>query len=194
MKRLLLVGLALLLTACSNNGIAPPKRSNVKVDTPNLVSKKAALGVEPCQPGTATKGGLPDVTLRCLGGGDEVNLSTLRGPLVVNVWQSTCGPCRQEMPALQEFHEKYGDQVPIIGIDIEDVFPGSAMDLIGETGATYPMLADVDGDLQETDLATAFLPTFFFLSADGKVTSSRGGLDSLDEVVKLVNDQLGLDL
>jgi hypothetical protein len=39
-----------------------------------------------------------------------------------------------------------------------------------------------------------FLPTFYFLSADGELTSKRGGLETLDEVVAMVEQHLGIDL
>ena len=54
--------------------------------------------------------------------------------MVINLWQSFCGPCRNEMPALQEFHEKYGDQVPVLGIDSQDLQPEAALELAEKTG------------------------------------------------------------
>ena len=48
------------------------------VDTPQLRRMKASAGVEPCRPGAATDGALPAVSLPCLGGGEAVDLSTLR--------------------------------------------------------------------------------------------------------------------
>ena len=186
---------ALAVAGCdAADRIAPPPPSNVEVDTPQLRQVKAEAGIEPCVPGSATDGGLPDVTLACLGGGESVDLATLQGPLVLNFWQAGCEPCRAEMPALQQFHERYGDQVPIIGVDSNDVFPGAALELARDTGVTYPLLADPGGELQGTTLRVPGLPTFFFLSADGELTSASGGLDSVNEVVAMVESHLGITL
>ena len=40
-------------------------------------------------------GALPTITLPCLGGGTSVDLSTLKGPLVLSLWQAGCAPCRE---------------------------------------------------------------------------------------------------
>jgi thiol-disulfide isomerase/thioredoxin len=175
-------------------GPARPSESNVEVDTPQLRRMKAAAGVEECRPGTATDGALPAVSLPCLGGGEGVDLSTLEGPLVINFWASNCGPCRKEMPALQEFHETYGDQVPVLGIDFLDVMPEAAMELVERTGVTYPLLADPGGELQGSDLNVLALPTFAFLAEDGELTMVGGGIDSADELVAMVSEHLGVDL
>lgn len=186
---------ALAAAGCSaTERIAPPPPSNVDVDTPQLRALRTSAGIEPCAPGQATDGGLPDVTLQCLGGGEPVDLASLQGPLVLNFWQAACEPCRAEMPALQQFHQRYGDRVPIIGIDSNDVFPGSALELARDTGVTYPLLADPGGELQGTDLRVPGLPTFFFLSADGELSSASGGLDTVDEIVAMVESHLGIDL
>ena len=123
-----------LLAGCSDDPSAPDVNApKVDVDTPALREQKARLGVEDCADGDGTgevEGGLPQVTLACFGGGPGVDVSTLRGPLVINFWQGACVPCRQEMPALEEFHQRYGDEVPVLGIDYLDAQPGYAMDLV----------------------------------------------------------------
>jgi thiol-disulfide isomerase/thioredoxin len=189
------VVLALLLIACvgagalawsamSDDGIVvrPP---DVEVDTPALRAVKAQIGMEDCTPGTgpAVTGGLPEVTLPCLGGGPDVELSSLRGPMVINLWQAGCVPCEKEMPVLQEFHETYADQVAIVGVDFNDVHPASALDLARSTGATYPSIADPGGDLMTEDafaIGRRGLPAFVFVDADGTVVGQdSGGVDSL---------------
>ncbi|MBS43673.1 MAG: hypothetical protein CMH83_11050 [Nocardioides sp.] len=189
---------ALALTACSG-GVPAPGRSSIEVDTPKLAAMKADAGVEECEPGTAESGSgdLPPLALACLGGGADVDLSTLRGPLVINIWTSTCEPCRQEMPALQEFHETYGDRVPVIGIDATDTYPEAALALVEETGARYPQLADPGGELYEQDdvrIPPAF-PQFVLVDADGRVVHQEaGGLDSVEDVERMVTTELGVDL
>jgi len=188
------VAAALLLVGCDD--AAPSTSSDVDVDTPALREMKADAAVEPCKAGPGD-GGLPAVTLPCLGGGDDVDLSTLRGPLVINLWASNCGPCVKEMPALQQFHERYGDRVGVLGIDFVDTQPEAALALMARTGATYPSLADPGGTLyDERDLELGQgLPQFLLLDADGEVAGrAAGGLESVAEVVALVEDQLGVVL
>ncbi|MEP9362580.1 TlpA disulfide reductase family protein [Nocardioides sp. CN2-186] len=200
MRRLLPAALAvalLVLSGCTSDPVSSPGEAKVDVDTPALREIKKAAGIDDCRPGTATDGGLPDVTLPCLGGGPDVDLSTLQGPMVVNLWQSFCKPCLKEMPALQEFSEKYGDQVPVIGIDSTDVQPQAALEFAKKLGVTYPLLADPGGDLSAQDPFPIIrgYPYLMFIDADGDATFRKfGGVASYDELVGLVNEHLGTDL
>ena len=195
---LTLAGAVLALTGCGPAAVPAPGRADVDVDTPRLRELKAAAGVEACRAGGGTRvdGGLPELTLPCLGGGPGVDLASLEGPLVINLWQAQCGPCRTEMPALQDFYERYGDQVPVVGIDYLDVQPEAALELVRKTGVTYPLLADPGGDLDRRDGFPPILglPYLVFVGADGSVQVQAGGIDSADELVGLVNDHFGTDL
>jgi len=191
-RALALAAVAVLLLGGCDADVPGPGRSDVDVDTPALRELKAEAGVEDCVPGDGDNE-LPALTLPCLGGGESVDLSTLSGPMIINVWGSYCGPCRKEMPALQQFHRRYGDTVPVLGIDLNDTQPDAALALARDTGATYPSLADPDGDLQERVRVVA-PPTFIWLRADGSYTQSAGGLDSLDEVVEQATEHLGVEL
>jgi thiol-disulfide isomerase/thioredoxin len=200
MRRILLALLvAASLSACSPDAIdvRPP---DVQVDTPELREVKARIGMDDCTPGAGepVEGGLPEVSLPCLGGGPDVDLSALRGPMVINLWQANCGPCKKEMPALEEFHQRHGDRVAVLGIDFNDVHPGGALALAEETGATYPSLADPGGDLMVEEafaVARRGMPAFVFVDADGAVVGQvSGGVESVAEVEELVVDQLGIEL
>lgn len=193
-----LAAAVLVLTGCHAD-VPSPGQAKIDVDTPQLRQLKAAAGIEACRPGTgaAVDGGLPDVTLPCLGGGKSVDLASLRGPLIVNVWASWCGPCRREMPALGEFYRKYGDRVPVIGIDYNDEQTGPAIELAQKSGVTYPLLADAQDELPAKSPfpARMLVPSFVFVRADGTVaTPVPGGIDSVAELVDLVNQNLGTDL
>lgn len=198
-KALGAVLLAASLTACSSGGIdvRPP---DIDVDTPALREVKARIGMEDCVPGdgASVADGLPAVTLPCLGGGPDVDLSALRGPLVINLWQSNCGPCKLEMPALEAFHQKYGDRVRVLGIDFNDVRPGAALQLAQDTKVTYPSIADPGGDLMTEDAFAVVrrgLPGFVFVDESGAVVGEdSGGVESVDEITALVAEHLGIDL
>ncbi len=206
MRRLATLLLGVLLTslsACTSGSpdlpfdVRPP---DVEVDTPALRKVKARIGMDDCAPGDGdpVADGLPGVALPCLGGGPDVDLSSLRGPMVINLWQANCEPCRREMPALEAFHQQHGDRVAVLGIDFNDVQPGAALELAQDTGATYPSLADPGGELMAEEtfaVARRGLPAFVFVDADGVVVAQlSGGVESTDEVEDLVEEHLGIRL
>lgn len=189
------LALALVAGCDGTPKVSAPNESNVVVDTPAYRALKAKAGIEDCPAPQTTGGGLPKVSLPCLGGGRRVDLSTLKGPLVINLWYAACAPCRKEMPALADFYDTYGDRVPVLGIDTGDTMPGAALELAQRSRVTYPLVADPGTDLQGTDLTIRGAPTFFFLAADGTLSAPvAGGIDSADDVVALVREHLGIDL
>lgn len=180
-----------LLTGCDQGETAAG--CDVDVDTAELRDLKADAEMVDC-PELDGDADLPDVELACLGSGTAGTLADVEGPAMINFWSSNCGPCRQEMPALQAFQEQYGDQVPVIGVDYLDTYPGAALDLARRSGATYPSYADPCGDLQGTDLVVNGLPTFVFVREDGSIAVKTGGLESVDEVLDLAESSLGVHL
>jgi thiol-disulfide isomerase/thioredoxin len=201
MRRLLpavLAAAVLVLGACDSGDVPkPPGEAKVDVDTPGLRAIKQQAGIEPCASGTTTDGGLPDLTLPCLGGGPDVDLATLHGPLIVNLWQAYCGPCRKEMPALQEFYERHGDEIPVLGIDSTDVQPQAALEFADKLGVTYPQLADPGGDLSARDpfpLVRGYPYLAIFDERGDLAWQQYGGVDSYAALVDLVNEHLGTDL
>ena len=189
-----LLAIAVLLTGCDQAETAAG--CDIDVDTGELRAAKAAAGIEDCPAGDPDAGtDLPDVALPCLGGGTAGSLADLAGPAVINFWASNCGPCREEMPALAEFDRQYGDQVAVVGVDFLDTYPEAALDLAGRSDATYPSYADACGLLQEHDLPVTALPVFVFVAEDGSTRlATKGGVDSVDQIVELVETNLGLDL
>ena len=198
--------LALALSACApgtdgseTSGSSRPGAANVDVDTPKLRDIKADAGIAACAPGDASqvKGGLPSVTLPCLGGGPDVNLASLRGPMVVNLWAVWCTPCRKELPILQKFQEKHGDKVPMLGVDYNDTQPEQALGLAKQTGVTYPLLADPQARL---DYKSPFpslrgLPFLALVDADGKVVHQEFVvIESLGQLEDLVEKHLGVTM
>ncbi len=197
-----LVASLLLLAGCSDGGndFVPgpdPGPAKVDVDTPDLRALRQEAGVEPCRPGPGD-GALPSLTLPCLGGGEPVDLASLRGPMVLSFWAAWCDECTVEMPALQEFYESHGQQVPVLGIDWNDTYPGTALEQVRDRQVTYPSLADPGGDTQGTKELTRVgrgLPYIVLLDDRGEVAYEyNGGLDSADDVTDLVREHLGVDL
>jgi thiol-disulfide isomerase/thioredoxin len=197
---LVAAALTVALAACDAKHESPiipgPGPSKVKVDTAELRALKATTGVQDCVAGPGG-GALPDVTLPCLGGGTSIDLAMLKGPMVLSLWFAGCGPCKQEMPALQAFFEEHGDRVPVLGVDFQDQYPGSALQTLEKRGVTYPSVADPGGELMDTDEFAKLpgLPAMYFLDRTGAISYVEfGGLDSEKQIVDLVREHLGVDL
>ncbi|GAA3575290.1 hypothetical protein GCM10022197_35440 [Microlunatus spumicola] len=196
-------GLVLALAGCTETpsvvrSTAPAAAPSTAVPdatpVPNadLAAQKKAAGIPDC-PATeapAAKGGLPDVRVECLGGGREVRLASLRGPTLVNVWASWCGPCRTEAPFLAEAGRSTA--VSVLGVNLTDNGPDAAVAFAGAAGWTYPQLYDADLVFRNR-LQVVGLPVTFFVRADGTVAGRHaGGLTSEQQLADLSRQYLGV--
>jgi peroxiredoxin len=91
-----------------------------------------------------------DFALRSLTGAN-VRLSEHRGEVVlINFWATWCGPCRQEMPLLDELYSKYQRAgFTLLGVNI-DATAAQAGEMVHALKVTYPVLLD---DRQEVSRA-----------------------------------------
>lgn len=198
-----LIASLVLLSGCQADGSAGsggPLTVDVDVDTPDLRRLKQEAGVEPCPEGAPwldagaepPDKALPDVTLDCLGGGADVDLSALRGPMVVNLWASWCGPCREELPFYQDFYEQAAGRVGVLGIDYEDTRPEAALSLVKSSGVTYPLVADPGGAV-DAALHVRGLPAAVFVDEDGSVVHAEYVvIRSTAQLAGLVEEHLGV--
>lgn len=194
--------LLLLAAACAPQpDVAQAPPPSVDVGTPELRAQKRAAGIEDCP---TTKGArpadaeLPDLTLPCLGGGPDVDLSTLKGPLVINLWAQWCEPCREELPYYQRLAEEGAGKLRVLGIDYLDPQPGGALALAEAGGVTFPSLADPDGRLRQVWRVRG-LPGVVFVDAEGQITNPDARptylvIESYDQLAELVREHLGVDV
>ncbi len=63
--------------------------------------------------------------------------------VVINVWGQWCGPCRSEMPQLQQVYDQTrADGVAFLGIDVRDANRDAAKDFIVDRKVTFPSIYD----------------------------------------------------
>jgi cytochrome c biogenesis protein CcmG/thiol:disulfide interchange protein DsbE len=128
----------------------------------------------------------PDFTLERLDDEGELSLSSLRGKaVVVNVWASWCGPCKEEAPFLEQvWRESRPRGLVVVGLDAKD-FRRDARDFMRRYELTFPVVYDGPGDTLSGWGVTGF-PETFVLDRQGRVVESfAGAVNSADDRARL---------
>ena len=124
--------------------------------------------LRPAEEKRGADGVAPSMSLELLRvDGEDGTLSDadLRGkPVVLNLWASWCGPCRREAKVFEAAHQKYGDRIHFVGVNVRDDVDDSR-DFVQEFGVTYPNVFD-EGHRFADALGYGGLPETFFLDAD----------------------------
>jgi thiol-disulfide isomerase/thioredoxin len=112
--------------------------------------------------------------------GPSKKLSAFRGkPLLINVWASWCGPCRQEMGSLERLSRRYsGKQFNIIGISTDD-YRDRAAAFLQQSNTTFSNFID-SKLLMENMLGADRLPLTLLVDAQGKVLGKFYGAKEWD--------------
>jgi len=134
-------------------------------------------------------GTLPDAALQGLNGPSR-HLSAFRGrPLIINVWASWCGPCREEMASLERLAWRDKMQYfAIIGISTDDD-ADQAKVMLKNTNATISHFIDT-GLQMENMLGASRLPLTVLVDANGRVLEKVYGARQWDgaDALRLIDD------
>ncbi len=112
---------------------------------------------------------VPDETLPRLPGPGRASLASYRGRwLLVNLWASWCGPCREEAPLLGRFQRRWRSRgVTVIGINVQDN-EEDALAFLREFPPGYPQLRSV-GDERSRAFGAGGVPENFLVDPRGRV-------------------------
>jgi thiol-disulfide isomerase/thioredoxin len=174
MKRLAMTVAVLLLAGCSSP------------------SEKIAGEIVSCESilSSATEN---SIMLDCLDGTDGASINGIKGPAIINVWGSWCGPCKEEMPILRSFYEKAQGKLALIGVDVEEASIEDGRKFVENNGITWPNLYDADG--KSRAYFGMGVPVTWFISADGSVAYKHiGVIKSEKELISMASKYLGVKL
>ncbi len=143
----------------------------------------------------------PDFTLTDQFGNTHT-LSEYKGKTVfLNFWATWCGPCRMEMPYIQQVYEDYGSNsgdVIILGVanpkteerpNNSDVTQEEVEAFLSENGYTYPVAMDLDGSIFAAYGIQAF-PTTFMIDTEGNVYGYVAGSLSEDMIRNIIQQTI----
>jgi thiol-disulfide isomerase/thioredoxin len=178
----------IVIAGCSSDpGYVPPPQ-----ETP-------ASPFEPCPasggqaPAGSGSESVPALTLPCFTGGEPVSLAALGKPAVINLWASSCAPCRTELPVLQDFADAAGDQVVVLGVVTGDTWNAAAYAGV-DFGISFPAVFDPDRTVLSA-LGRNAIPVTLFVDAAGTVRHSDvSGALRPEKLRALAAEHLGITL
>jgi len=126
--------------------------------------------------------------------GKSVNLGDYKGQVVLlNFWASWCGPCRKEMPILEQLHKQYRSRgFTMVGVNVE---PDSsdALGFLKATPVSFPILFDKESKVSKL-YAVQGMPNTVILDRKGNVRYVHRGYkpgeenEYLDQIRALIRE------
>jgi peroxiredoxin len=122
-----------------------------------------AVGLEPPQIGKPA----PDFALSDMNG-KKVALSEFKGKVVIlNFWATFCGPCKEEMPSLNNLYLTLKkDGLIVLAISTDDS-EKPVQSFIKAKAIAFPVLIDKDQQVFYDRYTVLGLPTTFIIDRDG---------------------------
>jgi peroxiredoxin len=128
-------------------------------------------------PGDALREGqlFPSLQLRGFDRPD-IRIDDLRGHWVVmNVWATWCGPCRQELDGLQQLTRRFPEsKLQVIGLNV-DADIHVAREFMRDQAISFANYSDPDMGIAKTLLGIRAFPDTFIIAPDGTLWRSISG-------------------
>lgn len=179
----LIIGTLIVIMVKSNMETADPIDTSLVGADSNMIEYESGL-----EEGNTP----PDFELPTLSG-DIIKLTNYKGrKVILNFWASWCGPCKAEMPHMQNYYEKYKDSenVEIIAVNMTTEERGlvSIENFVESYGLTFPIPLDNDGEVIDS-YRIMTIPTTFMISTDGTIKQKiMGPMD--EKTIKGLVDNL----
>ncbi|MCI6115721.1 MAG: redoxin family protein [Spirochaetales bacterium] len=123
-------------------------------------------------------------------------LSSYKGKVIfLNAWATWCGPCRSELPEIDELYKKYKDSENVVVLTV--AFPlqsgegntNSIKSFMKSNEYSYPVLFDTKGKLLSALGISAF-PTTFLFDKKGNIYGYIPGAMNKERMEKAIEETL----
>lgn len=116
-------------------------------------------------------------------GGKAIDLSQFKGQVVmINFWASWCGPCREEMPLLEDIYKKYKPMgFTMLAVNVEpNTKDADAWLAKLKKPVTFPIAYDVDSKVSKL-YKVETMPSTVIVDRKGNVRALHRGYKAGDE-------------
>lgn len=137
----------------------------------------------------------PNFELKTLAG-ETVKLSDYKGKKVIlNFWASWCGPCKAEMPHMQNYYvnNKESANVEVVAVNLTAYergepgeIRGNVQDFIEAYGLTFPIPMDTAGAVSKA-YSVLTIPTTYILGTDGTIAQIVVGPMDEETMENIIN-------
>jgi cytochrome c biogenesis protein CcmG, thiol:disulfide interchange protein DsbE len=109
-------------------------------------------------------------------GGSRSRLSSYRGqPVLLFFFKATCRLCREEMPALEELHRRYGPRgLTVLGVSV-DVDNDTLKSFLEQHNVTFIIMQDPDAQVLRREFGSYKMPESYLLDKNGVVVRTYLG-------------------
>ncbi|SFF62504.1 Peroxiredoxin [Halobacillus alkaliphilus] len=112
----------------------------------------------------------PNFQLQKFGsGGETMALDDLKGKgVMVNFWATYCGPCKDEMPYMEELYPEFREKgVEILAVNLDST-ELVVQNFIDQYNLSFPVLQDKNGQVMDL-YNVSNLPATLFINSEGEI-------------------------
>ncbi len=134
--------------------------------------------------------GAPDFALKDVTSGQEYTLSQFKGKVILlNFFTFLCGPCRDEMPDLNEINKEFGSRgFQTLGIGLASS-PAELRSLAKNLKLDYPVLAGTE-EVSQAYGEVKYMPTTFIIDRQGNIVRKISQAWPKSDLVRVIKPLL----
>jgi thiol-disulfide isomerase/thioredoxin len=132
---------------------------------------------------------LPRIVVHAVSGGTTIDLASMKGRVVLlDIWASWCGPCKEEMPLLDDMASRLRDKgIEIVAVSIDEDKASAESFLSARPKWTLTVAHDPEGKVPEL-LQPPKMPTAYLVDGKGVLRYINAGFERND--AKKLEDRL----